>query len=326
MATTENYYLFGVIFFGGLLIVILIVLARLGVLSRLKNIKFKISRDGGEGEMTFHPEKRPEQPKEVKPLQPLQDPRKLEGRVRTILENRRHTLRAPPQNWEAEQIKAGFDFLEKNALVNAKRCFDMVMQRNSKSVEAWYGLAQVFERWKDLKSASFSYWEAIRVNSAHHFSVEARKRLEAISNLERQKNDGQIVLRNGPGPASFWFNEVPDGETLARHVVALSNGDGGGVIVIGCDSSTRQPGTTILNGSDVVIEAALFDYITAPSIHELYCSPCGKWIYIKVLRGLNRPYRVRVAEKDTIFVIDGNGEVRQANKKEEKDLRQNKRN
>ncbi|HEY1791268.1 MAG TPA: hypothetical protein VGJ73_24185 [Verrucomicrobiae bacterium] len=337
LAITDHFYLLiGVIAFAALFLAVFLILAKMGVLNRLKNIKIKVSKEGGEGEMAFHQhgpvvgpliemkppvlEVKPRGMREMKP----EETRELEIRMRGLLASRKHTLRAPPQNWEAQQIEEGLDFLRRNVPINAKRRFDMVVQRNPKSVEGWFGLAQVYEKWKDLRSASVSYWEAIRIDTAHDLSAKAKERLEAISNLERQKNDGQIVLRDGPGPTSYWFKDVPDGETLARHVVALSNANAGGVIVIGCDPETRQPGTTIIVGHEVVIEAALFDYITAPSVHEIFFSPCGKWIYIKVFRGLSRPYRVKGAAEKTIFVCDGNGQVRPASPKEQRDLRQNK--
>lgn len=210
--------------------------------------------------------------------------------------------------------------------MEAKKCFDGALQRNPQSAEGNFGLARVLELWKDPANASKYYWEAVRAEPSHPRACEAKQNLENIAKRTRQQAALCAAISKGPGPADFWFDHVPDGQTLARYIVALSNSEQGGTVVLGLDSGTRKASGDGVDGWDHVLHAVMYNYVTAPCNCEIYQARHPQCVFVAVQGGLNRPYRV-IEGKDTVlpFVVDGSGDVREATPEEVRELNRKKR-
>lgn len=327
---------------GALVVVILLILWSAGVLKRLKNFSLKFFKNIGL-QMGFHKNENPsahdegtgkiELEKSVRnrearkrQTKKLTDVAGLKTQISSVLAERKKALKPLPPNFEASQIEKGFSKLDAGDIVEAKKCFDSILQRNPKSVEGCFGLARVLELWKDIPNALKYYWEATRVGDKTHPKViEAQAKLDELSKSQRQQNLMQSVIKNGPGANSFWFEDVPDAKNLARYFVALSNSEDGGNILIGIDKTTRKPAGSHLGEWEHILDAVRLHYVTAPCLFEVFTLQQPRCILVIVQRGLNRPYRLNDDDEAKVFVPDGDGEVREASPGEIDELRKKKR-
>jgi tetratricopeptide (TPR) repeat protein len=256
----------------------------------------------------------------------LTDVAGLKNEIGSVLTERKKKLTQLPANYEETQLEAGFAKLEAGKIIEAKKYFDSVLQRNPKSADGCYGLARVLEIWKDIPNALKYYWEATRVGDATSPRVIlAQAKLDELSRLERQQNTAHEVIKNGHGPRSFWFEHVPNAKNLARYFVALSNSEEGGTILIGIDKSARKPSGNSLSDWEQILDAVRRNYVTAPCITEVITPEHPRCVLVIVQRGLNRPYRLNDDDGAKVFVPDGVGDVREALPEEIDELRKKKR-
>lgn len=330
-----------------LVVIVLLILWAAGPLKRLKNFSLKFFKTSAL-QMGFHksddPQKTNGGDQKVKAEKPAKNPEArrrqapkkltdvagLRTKMGSTLQRRKKALKPLPPNFEERQIEAGFSKLNSGQveqIVEAKKCFDSVLQQNPKSVDACFGLARVLEAWGDIPNAVKYYWEATRLGDGNHpRALEAQTRLDELSKLERHQNMMQMAIKSGPGASSFWFEHVPDGKTLARYFVALSNSEEGGNILIGIDKATRKHSGNGLDKWGQMLDAVRRHYVTAPCLFEVLYSETPRCVLVIIQRGLNRPYRVNDDdESKKIFVTDGAGDVREATAAEDEELRKKKR-
>lgn len=293
--------------------------------------------------LRFHKKEQGPKIQKVKPGQARRTAKKaanvanLGKEIQGVLSDRKKNLPAAAPDFENQQIERGFKWLDdydqgkdvnKNALVEAKKCFDSVLQRTAKSMEAFYGLARVLEAWHDIADANKYYWEAIKADTTegkHPRVIDAKKRFDEISKQTRQHKACLATIKNGPGKNNFWLDHIPDAKTLARYFVALSNHDEGGFILLGLDSTTRKPAGNVLDDWECIIYAVRYNYLTAPCNCEVFNSQQPRCIFIEVQTGLNRPYRVKDGDEAKVFVVGADNEVREANAVQLSELRKLKR-
>lgn len=294
-------------------VVVVLILKWAGLLDRLSKLDVF-----GAIKMVFRSKKEPERrlkSTNSRVPQPVRDKQLFADEVVKLTQKARPVQ--IPTSSQTKKIQEAFDLLEKNDLPRAKKIFD----KYPKNCAALYGLACVLERRNEVGFAIKYYWEAIRADPGHESAKRARQKLSEFQIQARVRQQVDELLRPAHAAKVFLFAEPPEPVALARYLTALSNRDGGAILV-GIDPESRKPSGQIIGVNfDHMVDAAWTEYCTAPCLLErLNCSnPTCK--ILLVYPGLNKPYRVLNDGESELWVPNDSGGIRLATEDESQEMR-----
>ena len=300
----------------GAVVVIILVLYFTGALDRLKGLNmfgirldFWSKKDGAQNPKSGN----------NKAPKPIHDEAKFEKEVVNLTRKARS---APAVSSSHEKkIQEGFDLLKNNDLTGAKKIFD----KHTKYPGGLYGLAQVLELRNQVAPAIKYYWEVIRLDPGHGLAKEARQKIAVFQLQARTRKTLGESLQSTTTANLFFLAGSVDPVELARHLTALSNGEGG-TIVIGIDAATKKPSDlSVSENFEAIVDAALTEYCTAPCLVETLSCSNPECKILVVYPSLNKPYRVRADGETEVWVADGAGGIRLANEQENQELRRKRR-
>jgi hypothetical protein len=228
------------------------------------------------------------------------------------------------RNEEQRNIDRGFEMVETGNLLAAKRIFDAALQRAPESTRAIFGNALILRRQNDLPHAIKQFAEVIRSDPQSELGVKAREEFRRIQMEFRARlrlKDTLASIRAGrPSQEVFCFPHLPEPVVLARHLAALSNCDGG-VILIGFDAEGNSSGADLRSDFPPVFEAAWLTYCRPPCFFEMLSCGSPNAILIEVDAGPAKPYLVACGDELCAYVCDRSGTLRPATPPELKRLK-----
>ncbi len=220
-----------------------------------------------------------------------------------------------PSSQNAGQLfLEGKRLLEEGKHLAAKRLFDGVQPTSVDfKCRSLIEISRIYEGQGELSAAAKSLRDGIKLGSTDsEIIMELRRKLRILQQrmrvlcyLKRVKNssgqyDGKIVC----------FSQVPSADDLARCLAALSNGNGGAILV-GYNKdgeSTGQFGAQV----ETVFDCAFFEKIDPVCICELVDNRL-----IVVEEGLTKPYHAN----GDCCLLDEKDRPRRAEKKEVQELK-----
>lgn len=225
---------------------------------------------------------------------------------------------------ERSQLSQAAEMFKSGNLLAAKRIFDAVQQRHPQCAEAILGGAQILRRQNDLRHAILRFGDVIRSDPRDGLAEIARKELREIrlDFRARKRTDALIELLRAEksSAAIFCFPHLPDPVILGRHLCALSNGNGGSIIV-GIDSDGRGSGSDLNEDFAPILEAAWLTHCEPPCFFEMLISRNPNVIVIEVDSGPAKPYLVRLGDESSAWLCDRSGTLRLASPAELKRLK-----